>query len=106
MALQKGAHIVAFIRRLARHFGSLDRDLRAYSPIIKQVVIVGAGPAGLLTALETVAAGQTARNSYSANITLLEKRKDYTRPTWFDINSKRTGGLGRSKLAQVFICLK
>ena len=47
----------------------------------KEILIVGAGPAGLIKAIEAYSAG------YSS-ISLIEKRSNYTRDIWFDFSPR------------------
>eukprot|EP01080_Neovahlkampfia_damariscottae_P001552 gene1552-12678_t len=54
---------------------TLGYKKRQINPV--DVVIIGAGPIGLLTALQTYGSGSTIR--------LFEKRKFYTRNTWLDL---------------------
>eukprot|EP01114_Cavostelium_apophysatum_P023997 TRINITY_DN9241_c0_g1_i1.p1 TRINITY_DN9241_c0_g1~~TRINITY_DN9241_c0_g1_i1.p1 ORF type:complete len:227 (-),score=23.02 TRINITY_DN9241_c0_g1_i1:98-778(-) len=56
----------------------LQRQQTAEASHIRALVI-GGGPVGLMSAIESYASG--------AQVEVVEKRKDYTRNTWFDLES-------------------
>ena len=74
-----------FLRSIALHVGrahalASDPEPRA------SVVVVGAGPVGLISAVQAHASG--------ARVTVIEKRQNFTRDIWFDLLPAKFQGVG------------
>eukprot|EP01125_Pyxidicula_operculata_P000225 TRINITY_DN10319_c0_g1_i1.p1 TRINITY_DN10319_c0_g1~~TRINITY_DN10319_c0_g1_i1.p1 ORF type:complete len:563 (+),score=86.49 TRINITY_DN10319_c0_g1_i1:150-1838(+) len=62
-------------------FDDANEENPRSNTVKKNVVVVGGGPAGLLNAITAYRAGM--------NVQLFEKRRNYTRNTWFDIGPEK-----------------
>jgi hypothetical protein len=88
----KSVKMLSSTERFVRHFSYIDRlrrhfvrprleMLRAHADVERDVVVVGAGPLGLASALDAYRRGANVR-------AVIEKRTNYTRNIWLDLYAK------------------